>query len=148
MSPFDHIVYWHWLIVAGVLLIIELTTPSFYFLWLSVAAAIVGVLLFFIPLGFAYQLILFAVCAALIIGVWRFYFKTAPAQSDQPKLNRRGEQYVGRVLTLNEPIVNGQGKIRVDDSTWKIEGNDCPAGTRVKVTGVDGVLLRVEPHTQ
>lgn len=79
MSPFEHIIYWHWWIVAGVLLIIGLTTPSFYFLWLSVAAAGVGVLLFFVPLGFVYQLILFAALAALIIGVWRFYFKTSPA---------------------------------------------------------------------
>ncbi len=92
MSPFEHIVYWHWWIVAGTLLIIGLTTPSFYFLWLSVIAAAVGALLFFMPLSFAYQLILFAAGAALIIGVWRFYFKTSPAQSDQPRLDRHDQQ--------------------------------------------------------
>jgi len=56
----------------------------------------------------------------------------------------RGEQYVNRTFTLEEPVVNGQGKIKVDDSTWKIEGADCESGTKVRVTGVDGVVLKVE----
>lgn len=144
MSPFDHIVYWHWWVITGVLLILELTTPSFFFLWLSAAAGVTGLVVFFVPLDLIYQLVLFAVLSALAISVWRFYFKVSPAASDQPNLNRRGAQYTGRVFTLQEPIINGQGKIRVDDSTWKVESSDCPAGTRVKVTGVDGVILRAE----
>lgn len=67
-----------------------------------------------------------------------------PVESDQPNLNRRGQQYIGRTFTLSEPIVNGLGKITVDDSTWKIHGKDCAEGTRVTVTGVDGVILKVE----
>ncbi|MCK4710234.1 MAG: NfeD family protein, partial [Gammaproteobacteria bacterium] len=64
--------------------------------------------------------------------------------SDHPTLNRRGEQYVGRTFTLDEPIVNGMGKIRVDDSTWKISGNDCDSGSKVKVTGIEGTIFKVE----
>ncbi|WP_338063185.1 NfeD family protein [endosymbiont of Riftia pachyptila] len=59
-------------------------------------------------------------------------------------LNRRGEQYLGRSFTLEDPIINGEGKIRVDDTTWKIRGNDCPGGSQIKVIGVDGVVLLVE----
>ena len=40
--------------------------------------------------------------------------------------------------------MNGQGKITVDDSTWKIEGDDLPAGTKIQVTGVEGTVLKVE----
>ena len=64
--------------------------------------------------------------------------------SDEPHLNRRGEQYIGRVFTLDVAIVNGQGKVRVDDTTWKVQGDDCPVGTRVRVHGVDGVVLLVK----
>ena len=71
-----------------------------------------------------------------------------PTETDQPRLNRRGEQYIGRTFTLDEPIVNGLGKIRVDDSTWKIEGGDCAAGTRITVVGVDGVVLKVENRAE
>jgi hypothetical protein len=30
--------------------------------------------------------------------------------------------------TLEEPVVNGTGKIHADDITRKITGKDCPAG--------------------
>ena len=68
----------------------------------------------------------------------------SPQVFDQPHLNRRGEQYVGRTFTLQEAIVNGSGKIRLDDLIWKIHGQGCPMGTRVTVTGADGVVLLVE----
>jgi hypothetical protein len=73
----------------------------------------------------------------------RRYLRHHPVHTDRPTLNRRGEQYVGRVLTLQVPIVNGTGKVRVDDTTWKVEGEDCASGSRVVVTGVDGAVLRV-----
>ncbi len=60
-------------------------------------------------------------------------------------LNQRARHYVGRIFTLEQPIVNGEGKIRVDDSLWKIRGADCPSGTRVEVTDIDGVVLKIRP---
>ena len=75
------------------------------------------------------------------VFVMRRFFRTTPIASDQPLLNQRGAQYVGRRFTLDEPIVNGQGKIKVDDSTWKIRGADCDAGVTVEIVGVDGVVL-------
>ena len=101
-------------------------------------------MLWLVPaLDWRYQLILFAVLSVISVAAGRWWLRRHPMRSDQPALNRRGEQYVGRVFTLEAPIVNGVGKIRVDDTTWKIEGADCPAGTQVRVTGVDGVILRV-----
>jgi len=78
------------------------------------------------------------------VAIGRWLIKRYPIRTDEPRLNRRGEQYIGRVFTLEEPIVNRHGKIRVDDSTWKIEGDDCRPGTNVRVVGVDGVVLKVE----
>jgi membrane protein implicated in regulation of membrane protease activity len=59
-------------------------------------------------------------------------------------LNRRGNQYIGRIFSLSEPIINGVGKVTVDDSTWKVKGPDLPAGTHIKVLGVEGVVFEVE----
>ena len=42
---FAQVDYWHWLVFGGVLLLIEVMAPSFYFLWLACAAAITGLLL-------------------------------------------------------------------------------------------------------
>ena len=137
--------FWHWFIFAVGLLILELFAPGAFFLWMGIAAAIVGALLWLIPgMGWELQLMIFAVLSVVTIIWWRKRMDKNPVVSDQPNLNRRGQQYVGRTFTLDEPIVNGLGKIHVDDSTWKIEGNDCPAGTKITVTGVDGVILKVE----
>ena len=103
-----------------------------------------GLLLLLIPdLPWQVQLVAFALFSIGAIVAARVFLTTHPLESDQPALNRRGEQYIGRVFTLDQAVVNGEGKIRVDDSTWKVHGKDCPAGTRVKVVGADGVVLQV-----
>ncbi|MBE9541419.1 MAG: NfeD family protein, partial [Proteobacteria bacterium] len=66
------------------------------------------------------------------------------AETDHPLLNKRGAQYIGRVFSLIEPIENGRGKIRVDDSIWTVQGEDCPVDTKVEVTSVDGTLFVVK----
>jgi len=141
----EQIGYWHWWILGAALLILEIFAPGAFFLWLGIAAGTVGAVVWFAPdMGWEYQLLLFSLFSVISIIVWRRFFRLQAEDTDQPALNRRGEQYIGRVFTLQEPIVNGVGKIRVDDTTWKIEGTDCDAGTRVRVTGVDGTILKVE----
>ena len=142
---FSTIDYWHWLILAGILLIIEVLAPSFFFLWMSIAAAITGLVLLAIPdLGWEYQLLIFSGLSIASITVFRRYQRSRTKLTDQPTLNRRGEQYIGRAFTLSDPIVNNNGIIRVDDSTWRINGDDLPAGSTVKVVGAEGVILQVE----
>ncbi|MCB1830792.1 MAG: NfeD family protein [Chromatiaceae bacterium] len=145
MEWLENAVYWHWWVLSVVLIILETFSPGVFFIWMGVAAAAVGlVMLLFPDLGWEYQLLLFALVSVASVVLWRLLLDRHPTETDQPRLNRRGEQYIGRTFTLDEPIVNGLGKIRVDDSTWKIEGEDCIAGTRIRVVGVDGVVLKVE----
>jgi len=144
MEWLKQIAFWHWWILAGVLLILELSSPVFFFLWLGFAAAAVGFLLLVFPsIPVEAQLVLFGILSVVAVLAWRRYREVRPPTSDQPLLNQRGQQYAGRIFTLNKPIVNGVGKVEVDDSTWRVKGPDLPAGTRVKVTGVDGVVFIV-----
>jgi membrane protein implicated in regulation of membrane protease activity len=139
------IVFWHWWILAGILLIIELSTPVYFFLWLSFSAAAVGFLLLVFPsIPTEAQLVLFGILSVVAVLAWRRYRETHLPESDQPLLNQRGQQYTGRVFTLDHPIINGEGKVEVDDSTWRVKGPDLPAGTRIRVSGVDGVIFIVE----
>jgi len=140
-----NLTHWHWWILAIVLLVVETIAPGAWFLWFAVSAAVTGiVLLIFSGLQWEYQFLFFAVTAVVTVLAWRRYQKLNPVTSDQPSLNRRGEQYIGRRFTLTEPIVNGVGKIKVDDSTWRIQGADQLSGTTVSIVGVDGVVLKVE----
>jgi membrane protein implicated in regulation of membrane protease activity len=146
MPVLEEIVFWHWWAAAIVFVVIEVFAPGAIFLWLGVSAGVVGALLLVLPaMTWQIQMLVFAVLSISAIVGWRVFQKANPTQTDQPSLNRRGEQYVGRTLTLDEPIVNGQGKIRVDDTTWKVEGDDMPGGVRVTVIGVENVVLRVAP---
>lgn len=135
--------FWHWLVLGVVLAIIEVFAPGAFFLWLGISAAIVGAILWLIPgLSWEIQLLVFAILSVASVVIARRYLAAHPLETDLPNLNRRGQQYVGRTFTLEEPVINGQGKIQVDDSTWKITCEDCAAGTKVIINGVDGVVLR------
>lgn len=137
-------IYWNWMVLGVALMAIEAIVPGFFFLWMGVAALLVGLLLTLIPeLGWTYQVMLFALLSVGSIIAWRLRLRRHPTQTADPLLNRRGHQYVGRVFTLDAPAVNGHGKIRVDDSTWKVlVDQDYPAGTRLRIIGVEGVMLK------
>lgn len=144
MDWFQDASYWHWWVLAVLLIILEVISPAIFFLWMGISAAVVGLLVLLVPsMAWELQVVLFAAFSVASVILWRRYLTKHPIESDQPQLNRRGEQYIGRTFTLDEPVVNGQGKIKVDDSIWKITGEDCPQGTKVQVNGVDGVVLKV-----
>jgi len=137
--------FWYWWVLGLILLILEVFAPGAFFLWMGISAGVVGVIAWLVPsLSIEWQMLIFTVIAVASVVGWRAYLRKNPVETDQPSLNRRGEQYVGRVFTLDAPIVNGVGKIRVDDTMWRIEGTDCEAGGKVRVVGVDGVNLKVE----
>jgi membrane protein implicated in regulation of membrane protease activity len=145
MEWFDHIVFWHWWILAGLILILELTAPIFFFLWLGMAAAAVGLLLLVFPsIPLEIQLVLFGALSIVAVLAWRRFREKQRPESDQPNLNRRGQQYVGRIFTLTQPIENGVGKVIVDDSRWRVKGPDLPTGTKIRVQGIDGTIFVVE----
>jgi hypothetical protein len=138
--------FWHWWALGGALAIVEAFLPGFVFLWLGIAAGLVGcVLWLWPPLGPDYQVLLFAGLSVASVLGWRRWQRAHPGASDQPNLNRRGAQYVGRQAVLLAPIANGRGRIRLGDASWAVTGPDLPAGSAVEVIGADGVVLEVRP---
>ncbi len=143
MSILKELVFWHWLIIAMVLFILEVFAPGAFFIWMAVAATVVGLLMWLFGLAWPAQYVIFSVLSIASIVAWKAWKKRHPDVEEYPALNRRGQQLVGRRFTLSDPIVNEVGKVRVDDSTWKVRGPDLPAGTTVTVTAVDGTVLIV-----
>jgi inner membrane protein len=136
---------WFWFIVAGLLLIGELLSPGVFLMWIAAAAALTGVVDVLFSLTWQVEVALFAVFSlALVFAMWGFVKTQREPKSDQPHLNQRHGAYVGREFTLEKPIVNGSGKLRIEDALWDIDGPDLPAGARVKVTGVNGLRLTAE----
>ena len=138
---------WNWFILAVALLILETVIPGVHFLWFGIAAVAIGFLALVTGLTWQWQVLAFGLLSVLTVFWVRRYARPDVTISDQPDLNVRGQQYVGRSLVVEEPIQNGRGKVRVGDSTWVAEGPDAPAGARVTVTGAKGTVLVVERAT-
>ena len=136
--------YWHWLGLAVLLLIFEVSVGGGFLLWIGISAVMVSFLSWLFPLTWTAQMLLFCACALLTSFGWWAYLQKRPLKSDDPKLNRRAEQYIGRTFTLIQPIQNGRGKIHVDDSTWTVKGEDLPLGTTVKIVRAEGTILIAE----
>jgi membrane protein implicated in regulation of membrane protease activity len=135
---------WNWFIVAVALYVLETIVPGVHFVWFGLAAAIVGLAGLFLDISWEWQLIAFAITSCVTVLVVRRYAASDMASSDEPDLNLRAAQYVGRVVTVEEPIAGGRGKVRVGDTLWAAQGIDTPHGARVKVTGTLGTVLLVE----
>lgn len=134
---------WNWLILGLVLVGLELLTPGVFLFWLGLAAFLVGALSFAVDPTWQTQLLMFAVFAAAAVPLWRRMARSKSSAAASPFLNRRAEALVGRVFTLERPIVDGTGTVRIDDTIWRVAGPDAPAGSRVKVVKVDGASLTV-----
>lgn len=140
----EGLVFWHWLVLAMLLLLLELFVPAAFFIWISAAAAVLGLVLMLVPaLGWQVQLIAFAVLSISSVIIGRRLFRQVDT-SVPTTLNRRGDQYLGREFVLDDPLQNGTGRVKVDDTSWRVVGPDLPAGTKVVVKSVDGSSLVVD----
>ena len=148
MEWINNIIYWHWLILAVALIILEILMPGAYFLWMGVSAAAVGCAMFIFPeMPWLTQILIFAALSVITVVIYKTHQKKNPIVTDEPALNRRGEQYIGRTLILTEAIVNGTGKTKVDDSTWNVTGADMEVGESVRVVAIEGSTFIVEAVT-
>jgi inner membrane protein len=142
MAGFD---YWSWWTIAIVLLVIELVAPGVFFLWIGLAAMVVGIIAFLFPeIGWQIDFVLFAVLSVVAALIGRRFWRAKAGDSPDPTLNQRGQQYVGQVLMLQAAIANGHGRANAGDSSWAVTGPDLPEGARVRVVGVEGAKLKVE----
>ncbi len=136
-----------WAIFALVLFALEVMAPGAFMLWLAFAASAVLVIVWAVPgLSFLLQAVLFVVLGVVSILIYRKWFRgNDDAPTDQPALNRRTDQLLGRVVVLQSAIERGTGRVQIADAYWTVSGADLPVGTSVRIVGADGMTLVVEP---
>ena len=135
---------WNWLIFGIILMALELLAPGVFLFWLGLAALLVGLVSFAFTPSWQLQILMFAIFAAAAVPLWRRLARTRTASdADSPFLNKRADALVGRVFTLEKPIVDGAGTVRIDDTIWRVAGPDAPAGSRVRIVQADGAKLTV-----
>jgi membrane protein implicated in regulation of membrane protease activity len=135
---------WNWLIFGVILMALELLAPGVFLLWLGLAALLVGLLSFAFNPSWQLQILMFAIFAAAAVPLWRRVARSnSTVSASNPFLNKRADALVGRVFTLEKPIIDGAGTVRIDDTIWRVAGPDVPAGSRVKIVRADGASLTV-----
>ena len=143
--------YWHWAIFGMIMIAAEILVPGAFFLWVGIAALILGALVFVFPFTtVSVQLILFGCIAVVSTVIGRKLLRKAliGGATTLPLLNRRGQQFIGETIVLDVPILNGHAHVTVADSKWRVKGPDLPVGTIVVIVGVEGnILIVAEKNT-
>jgi membrane protein implicated in regulation of membrane protease activity len=134
---------WSWWVLGLILLGIEVIAPGFLFLWFGIAAILIGVSALLIDWPWQLQAIGFVALAVISALVGKRVMGNLDVESGDPLLNLRASRLAGRTFVLSEPIVEGAGRVVIDDTIWQVRGPDAPAGTRVVVTGAEGSVLKV-----
>lgn len=139
--------HWFWLTLGGLLLAAEMLGTSGYLLWSGLAAVLVGVIEWCLPFSWTAQGTLFALLTLICVYLWYRWMRHRERNQQPNALNQRGSQLIGTHLTLDAPLVNGIGHVRLGDSSWRVQADeDLPAGSQVIVTGIEGITLRIRPR--
>lgn len=137
---------WLWLIGGVLLLAAEIVAPGFFLVWIGAAAVITGLFATAFGIGTAGQLGLFALYSAVAVYVARRWYVFRPVASEDPALNDRTARLIGRSVTVVEAVDAYNGRVRVADGEWSARGGPAAPGERVRITGIDGNCLTVEPE--
>ncbi|HET6430924.1 NfeD family protein [Dyella sp.] len=144
----DISLHYLWWTLALLLIAGEVLLPGYFMLWIGLAAAVMGILLWLVPgLGMLGQAIIFAALAIASCVLYARLLRGRIERSDpgSERLNRRADQMIGQRYVLTEAIVNGRGKASVGDSQWLVAGPELPLGANVEVVAVHGTTLQVRP---
>ncbi|KXU36332.1 hypothetical protein AXE65_05355 [Ventosimonas gracilis] len=137
-----------WAAAALLLMAAETIIPGAFLLWMGIAAGVVFVIVLLIPgIPVLAQVAAFVVLSFITILLYRKFIRGRERKSDHPTLNRRAAQHVGKIVALEQAIIGGRGRVKIGDAFWVVQGPDLALGSRVRITGSDGVNLSVEADT-
>ena len=140
----------NWIIAGLMLSLLELIVPGVYLIWFGFAAFIVGVTVYFLPLEFTTQLIIFAIASGVFavigVAVYRYIFSKAQVPAEYKNLNNTAEQYVGQLVTVAEDTADNRTKVKIGDTYWLAScQKPFKQGDTAKVVGVkDSLILIIE----
>ncbi|MEC9343007.1 MAG: NfeD family protein [Pseudomonadota bacterium] len=141
---------WNWWILALILMGLEILAPGTFFLWFGISAFVIGSISLAMgadsPLWIWQTQVIGFVVLSLVSAVLgrRLMNERGWNRSDNPNLNARAAQMIGRSGVLAEPISGGQGRVKIGETTWRVSGPDLPLGAKVRVVGEEAGLLVVE----
>ena len=135
---------WAWLVAGLIMLALELVVPGGYLLWMGIAGIVTGLVTLLWTIGWPVQWLIFGMLSLISIALWVRWTRSRPAATDRPYLNRRADHLIGQEAVLEQPIAQGFGRVVLGDTVWRVSGADMALGSRVRIVGSEGAVLKVE----
>ncbi|MDT0576787.1 NfeD family protein [Croceicoccus sp. F390] len=135
---------WAWLLAGVLLATAELVVPGYFLIWMAAAAFVTAFVTGVAGVGIEIQVLCFAVFSIFAVAAARQWLSAYPIASSDPLMNDKGGRLVGQSVTVTQAIEHGSGRARLGDSEWPVRGADAPVGTRLVVTGHEGLVLVVD----
>ena len=136
-----------WIIISIVCLILELSSGDFFILCFAIGAAASSILAG-CGLSMTWQIIAFAVVAALSLLLVRPALIKKLHKPHRERLSN-AEALIGQTGRVSEEIeANGFGRVAIDGDDWKArsaDGNAISKDTRVRVVKMESIILTVKP---
>jgi len=128
--------YWHWLILGGLFLIFEITSITTFFLFFSMSAFIMALITGLLPnMHLNLQLLIAAILAFISCILWYRVYRSRSRNKKIKDVNNRMDKYIGQQKTLLLDVQNGHSKIKVGDTTWRVEVSSGKKSDTVEITG-------------
>jgi len=139
-----------WGLLGITLVGVELITGTTYILWPAVAAIIVAIWVFLLPLSWEMQFIAFSVISVILLVVGHFYIRPILKSGEPSDVNDPSRSMLGRRVIAFSDFENGNGRVTVGDTQWKAATSkgEPVVGDKLVITAVKGATLIVEPAAE
>jgi membrane protein implicated in regulation of membrane protease activity len=135
--------FWIWMAAAMIFLIIELLSPSFFFICFTAGAAVSGIYAYYRPEEYYWQIGIFVIVTVVLLPLSRKAAKKITKPSPQES---NVDAMIGKTVLVTAPIdPDHGGKIRYEGEIWVALANEPIAeNAKVKIVSVSGTKVHVE----
>lgn len=131
------------LIVSVIFLVLEMLTPTLFFINLAVAAAISAIFAYF---GFSNLVVTFVFLIVAIATIW-LVRPILLKQINEKKISTGlDDKYIGKIAKVVKEVSKTDGRVAIYGEEWQAvtDGENIPTGSEVKILSNDSIIFKVE----
>ncbi len=131
------------LIVSVIFLVLEMFTPTLFFINLAVAAAVSAI---FSYLGFSNLFVTFVFLIVSIAAIWLVRPILLKQINEKKVSTGLDDKYIGKVAKVVKEVTNTDGRVAIYGEEWQAvtDGEAIAVGSEVKILLNDSIIFKVE----
>ena len=137
--------FWQILLIAGaLLLILEMVTPTLFFLNLSLACFVTAALAYYVFDWNVLIPVFVAFSAIFLIFLRPILIRSKNGQNQKTGVEAK---YIGKIAKVVETVTSTDGVVSIYDERWNARsasGEDISVGAEVKIVRNESLMLYVE----